>query len=176
MFFAHSRHPQEIQLYRRTPLVSLGILGTVVFSNPIIKCFILRSRLKWKVKVLVAQSYLTLCDHMDYSLLCPWKSPGKNTRVGCHFLLQGNLPNPGIEPGSPALQADSLPFEPPGKPHLAELKAESFFDSIMDWSFPSHNLLINSLETKGCKLDDRLHFGHKWGFLFHPKSVFTILN
>ena len=26
------------------------------------------------------------------------------------------LPNPGIEPGSPALQADCLPSEPPGKP------------------------------------------------------------
>ena len=28
--------------------------------------------------------------------------------VGCHFLLQGNLSHPGIEPGSPALQVDSL--------------------------------------------------------------------
>ena len=28
----------------------------------------------------------------------------------------GDLPNPGIEPGSPALQADSLPFEPSGIP------------------------------------------------------------
>ena len=28
----------------------------------------------------------------------------------------GDLPNPGIEPGSPALQADSLSSEPPGKP------------------------------------------------------------
>ena len=27
-----------------------------------------------------------------------------------------DLPNPGIEPRSPALQADSLPAEPPGKP------------------------------------------------------------
>ena len=27
----------------------------------------------------------------------------------------GDLPNPGIEPRSLALQADSLPFEPPGK-------------------------------------------------------------
>ena len=27
----------------------------------------------------------------------------------------GDLPNPGIEPGSPELQADSLPSEPPGK-------------------------------------------------------------
>ena len=32
------------------------------------------------------------------------------------FPSPGNLPNPGIKPGSPALQADSLPSEPPGKP------------------------------------------------------------
>ena len=29
-------------------------------------------------------------------LLCPWDSPGRNTGVDCHFLLQGNLPDPGI--------------------------------------------------------------------------------
>ena len=28
----------------------------------------------------------------------PWDSPGKNTGVGCCFLFQGHLPNPGIEP------------------------------------------------------------------------------
>ena len=28
----------------------------------------------------------------------------------------GDLPDPGIEPGCPTLQADSLPSEPPGKP------------------------------------------------------------
>ena len=27
-----------------------------------------------------------------------------------------DLPNPGVEPRSPELQADSLPYEPPGKP------------------------------------------------------------
>ena len=32
------------------------------------------------------------------------------------FPSPGALPDPGIEPGSPALQADSLPSEPPGKP------------------------------------------------------------
>ena len=32
-----------------------------------------------------------------------------------HSLLYALLPDPGIEPGSPALQADSLPSEPPGK-------------------------------------------------------------
>ena len=32
------------------------------------------------------------------------------------FPSPGDLPNPEIEPRSPALQADSLPSEPPGKP------------------------------------------------------------
>ena len=35
---------------------------------------------------------------------------------GLPFPSPGDLPNPGIEPGSPALQADALPTEPPGKP------------------------------------------------------------
>ena len=37
------------------------------------------------------QSCLTLCDPIDGSppgSPCPWDSPGKNTGVGCHFLLQ----------------------------------------------------------------------------------------
>ena len=60
-----------------------------------------------RVKVLVTQSCPTLCDSIDCSppgSFCPWNSLGKNTGVGCHFLLQGNLPDPGIKPGSPALQ------------------------------------------------------------------------
>ena len=35
---------------------------------------------------------------------------------GQSFSSPGNLPYPGIEPWSPALQADSLPCKPPGKP------------------------------------------------------------
>ena len=40
--------------------------------------------------VLVAQSFLTLCDPMGKPtrLLWPWYSPGKNTGVGCYSLLQ----------------------------------------------------------------------------------------
>ena len=33
-------------------------------------------------------------------LLYPWDFPGKNTGVGCHSLLQGDLPDPEIEPTS----------------------------------------------------------------------------
>ena len=43
-------------------------------------------------------------------------SPGKNSGVGCHFLLQGIFPTQGLNPGPPALQADSLPSESPGMP------------------------------------------------------------
>ena len=31
-------------------------------------------------------------------LLCPWDSPGKNSGVGCHFLLQGIFPTQGLNP------------------------------------------------------------------------------
>ena len=36
---------------------------------------------------------------------------------GLPFPSPGDLPDPRIEPGSPALQADALPSEPPGKPN-----------------------------------------------------------
>ena len=55
---------------------------------------------------------------MDYSLarlLCPWGFPGKNTGVACHFLLLGNLLDPGIEPTSFALPGGYFTTEPPGK-------------------------------------------------------------
>ena len=45
-------------------------------------------------KVLVAQSYLTLCNLMD-----AWDSPDKNTGIGRHFLLQGIFLNRGSNPG-----------------------------------------------------------------------------
>ena len=40
---------------------------------------------------------------------------------GLSFPSPGYLPDPGIEPGPPALQADSLPSEPPGKPSAKTL-------------------------------------------------------
>ena len=49
---------------------------------------------------------------------CPWNSPDKNTGVGCQAVPSGDLSNPGIEPRSPALQADSLPAEPQGEPSI----------------------------------------------------------
>ena len=66
--------------------------------------------------MLVAKSCPTFCDAMDYS------PPGSSV----HWILQarilefpfpspGDLSDPGIEAGSPALEADALTSEPPGK-------------------------------------------------------------
>ena len=69
----------------------------------------------------VAQSCSTLCDPVDCSppgSSWQWDSPGKSTGVGCQFLLQGNLSDTGIKPRSPALQADALTSEPPGKQYI----------------------------------------------------------
>ena len=51
--------------------------------------------------VLVTQSCLTLCNLrlQPTRLLCPWDSPGKNTGVGCQFLLQGIFLNEGLNLG-----------------------------------------------------------------------------
>ena len=76
---------------------------------------------RWRFLFLfkVAQSCPNLCDPMDYN-------PPGSTALG---ILQarilewvavpspGDLPNPGIEPKSPALQADSLPAEPQREAH-----------------------------------------------------------
>ena len=113
----------------------------------------------------------------------PWDSPGKNTGVGCHFLLQcmkvkslsrvrlfatpwtvayqaslsmgfsrqeywsglpfpspGDLPDPGIAPRSPTLEADTLTSEPPGKPK-SNYKSEVSLCNMKDSSLgPLANL------------------------------------
>ena len=68
--------------------------------------------------------------------LRPWNSPGQNTGVGSLSLLQGNLPNVGIKPRSPALRADSLPAKPQGKPKNTGVGSQSLLQGI----FPTQEL------------------------------------
>ena len=49
---------------------------------------------------------------------------------GLPFLPPGDLPNPGIEPRSTTLQADSLPAEPPGKPNNTGVGSLSLLQRI----------------------------------------------
>ena len=78
----------------------------------------MQNKTKHPVLCLVAQSCLTLCDHMNCNSPVSsvyGDSPGENTGVDCHALLHGNLLNQGIKPRSPALLADTLQSELPGK-------------------------------------------------------------
>ena len=68
-----------------------------------------------KVKVLAAQSCLTLCDPMDYSLPVSSVHRILQARIVESFPSPGDLPNQGIKPRSSPLEADSSSSEPPGK-------------------------------------------------------------
>ena len=79
------------------------------------------------------QSCPTLRDLMDCrppGSSVPGDSPGKNTGVDCHALLQGNLLSPGIKPRSLSLLAGSLPSEPQGKPKITEVSSLSLLQGI----------------------------------------------
>ena len=69
--------------------------------------------------MLVAQLCPILCDPMDCSLPSFFVHGILQARIlsGLPFPSPGDFPDPGIKPGFPALQADSLPSESPGKPN-----------------------------------------------------------
>ena len=101
-------------------IVGISNRQHLMTKNNIIFYFMPITRLA--MLVLVTQSCLTVCDPMDCS------PPGSSvheifSRQGYWSVLPfpspGDLPNPGIEPRSPALQADSLPTELQWKPQLA---------------------------------------------------------
>ena len=72
-----------------------------------------------KLKVLVTQLCLTLCDPMDCSLqVSSMEFSRQEYWSGLPFHSPGDLLNPGMEPGSLALQADSLPSESRGSPFI----------------------------------------------------------
>ena len=64
------------------------------------------------------------------------------------FPSPGDLPNPGIEPGSPALQADALPSEPPGKP---ESQPGASINPLVD-------MLHSPLQSQTSKTSSFSHF------------------
>ena len=98
-----------------TPVGTYLLWGTYGCSDSNSWPDILRS----EVLVLVTQSFPTLCEPMNYSP--PGSSvheifPGKDTGVGCHFLLQGIFPTQGLNPGLLCCRQILLPTGLQGKP------------------------------------------------------------
>ena len=72
----------------------------------------------WKEKQSYSHSRVWLCDPVDCSPSSPlfMEFSKQEYWSGLPFPSPGDLPDPGLEPGSPTLQEDSLPTELLGKP------------------------------------------------------------
>ena len=68
-------------------------------------------------------------------LLCPWSSPGKNTGVGCHFLLQGIFPTQGSNSG--LLYCRQILYQPSHQGRLRILEWVAY--PFSRWSSRSRN-------------------------------------
>ena len=94
----------------------------------------------------------------------------------------GDLPNPGIKPGSPALQADSLSSEPPGKPKNTGVGSLCLLQGIFLTQGTNPALLhctqtCYSLSHQGsCIGWSSLPFPGAWGPLTPPPSCWLLIE
>ena len=114
-------------------------------------------RLKVKSESVSHAVYLTFCDPMDWKPQAPlsigfsrqeyWSVKQTNKKRILEWVavpFSRDLPDSGIEPGPPALQIDTLPFEPPGKPIPAKIYPPFFFmyhlENMDHNAFPNHKI------------------------------------
>ena len=86
--------------------------------------------------------FVTLWTVAQQASLSMWFSR-QECWSGLPFPPAGDLPNPGIRPWSPALQADSLLFVSPGKPRWLQLYANYILDPVLTF-------IALSLQTISC--------------------------
>ena len=77
-------------------------------------------------------------------LLCPWGFSSQENWSGFPCPPPGDLPNPQIDPRCPALQVDSLPSEPPGKPKNTGEDSLSLLQGIFPTQESNWGLLLLS--------------------------------
>ena len=105
---------------------------------------------KWsEVKSLGVSDSLRPHGLQPIRLLRPWDFARQECWSGLPFPSPGDLPDPGIEPWSPTLQADALPSEPPGKrkqskPH--PIVIESWLCNAFILSYTIFKVLIQNLK------------------------------
>ena len=106
----------------------------------------------------ISESRSVMSDSLQpHGLYGPWNSPGQNTGVGSLSLPPGDLPNPGIEPRSPASKADSLPAEPQGKPKNVGVGSLSLLQEIFptqesNWGLLHYSQILYQLSYQGSPL------------------------
>ena len=99
---------------------------------------------------------------------------------GLPFPSPGDLPNPGLEPRSPALQADALPSELPGKP--PSLPLVTYFPAAwvrplqLVWTVDNSSVIIIPEQfLKTCKIHRVFHLVLKKSFEGIKGIIFLIL-
>ena len=92
----------------------------------------------------VMSSFLQFHGLWPARLLCPWGFLRQEYWSGLPCPSPGNLPNPVIEPKSPALQVDSLLSEPPGKPKNTGVSSLS----LLQWNFPTQGSIQGLLHCR----------------------------
>ena len=100
-----------------------------------------------------SQSCLTLCDAMDCSppgSSVHGVSPGKNTGVGCHALLQGIVPTQGSNPGLLHCRWIRYHLSHQGSPHI-------LFNIYVCKSFPTKLEKENKKTEETEKLENKLN-------------------
>ena len=94
----------------------------------------------------------------------------------------GDLPDPSIEPRSPALQSESLPSEPPGKPTVVVDSKYQLWKPIFQWCL-QHHKVDRTLYTHTKWIQNSVHFEqcqlciNIWAFSMSPQmSGILLLN
>ena len=72
----------------------------------------------------------TLCDFVAHHASRSMGFSRQDCWSGLPYPPPGDLPNPGLEPGSPTSQTDSLPGKPPGKPRNAGVRSLSLLQGV----------------------------------------------
>ena len=103
---------------------------------------------------LISQSCPTLCNPMDYS--SPGSSihgvsPGKNTGVGCHTLLQGIFTTQGSNPGLPYCRQTLYHLS-----HRGHLSYSIIYPNIVDNSPQLCRAMGRALKANSSQLDDKI--------------------
>ena len=93
--------------------------------------------------------------------------PGQEYWSGLQFSLPWNLPDPGIEPWSPTVQADSLPSKVPGKLPLLSVNPNQGFP--LGLGLRSSVTPYNGL--KGAQAGRRMHLGSSGDIILSPTTV-----
>ena len=123
------------------------------------------------LKVEVTQSCLTLRPHelQPSRLLCPWGFPRQEYWSGLPFPSQGDLSHSWIKSRSPAMQADSLLSEPPGKPTTSCFLPYFFFFFEREYQ---KQLFISWHQRSEAQL--QLYIRITWRYFFFEKLPFPV--